>query len=122
VLVVYPLVRWAVYSAISLLLVTVMHPVLAFGAVLVVSVVSALAPPASRSLNFLPGWLHNGLYAVLPSTDLLGETRFLTITQANLKPIPWTDHATALAYGLDYALVFFLLAVWSFRRRGLVRD
>jgi hypothetical protein len=27
-----------------------------------------------------------------------------------------------LSYGLDYALVFFLLAVWSFRRRSLSRD
>jgi hypothetical protein len=27
-----------------------------------------------------------------------------------------------LAYGLDYALVCFLLAVWSFRYRALVRD
>jgi len=44
------------------------------------------------------------------------------ITQASLKPIPWSNHAIALAYGLDYAAVLFLLAVWSFRRRALTRD
>jgi hypothetical protein len=58
----------------------------------------------------------------LPSTDLLSETRFLTITQARLKLVPWTNHAIALAYGLDYALVFFPLAVWAFRRRAPARN
>jgi hypothetical protein len=34
----------------------------------------------------------------------------------------WTDHLLALSYGLDYALICFLLAVWSFRYRSLTRD
>jgi hypothetical protein len=54
--------------------------------------------------------------------DLLSESRFLGMTQASLNPISWTNHVTALAYGLDYALVLFLIAVWSFRRRPLTRD
>jgi hypothetical protein len=41
------------------------------------------------------------------------------ITQAELKSLPWTHHLTVLAYGLDWAVVFFLLAAWSFRRRPL---
>jgi hypothetical protein len=34
----------------------------------------------------------------------------------------WTDHLVVIGYGLDYALVCFLLAVWSFRYRALARD
>jgi ABC-type transport system involved in multi-copper enzyme maturation permease subunit len=119
VLIVYPLVRYAIYSAIAFLLVTMMHPVAAFGCVLLISVLAEIAGPGR---SFLPGWLRAGIYYVLPSTSLLSESRFLTITQAALKPVPWRDHAITLAYGLDYALVFFLLAVWSFRFRNLSRD
>lgn len=116
VLVVYPLIRYAIYSAIALLLVTVMHPVAAFGTVLLVAFLHEIAGPQR---SFLPDWLRIGFYYVLPSTDLLSESRFIMITQAALKPVPWNEHAIALAYGLDYALVFFLLAVWSFRFRNL---
>jgi len=119
VLIVYPLVRYAIYSAIAVLLVTVMHPVAGFGIVLLISVLAQIAGPGR---SFLPGWLHMGIYYVLPSTNLLSESRFLTITQAALKPTPWSEHAITLAYGLDYALVFFLLASWSFRFRSLSRD
>jgi hypothetical protein len=35
--------------------------------------------------------------------------------------LTWTNHLT-LAYGLDYALVCFLLAVLVFQRRSLARD
>ena len=59
---------------------------------------------------------------VLPSTNLLSESNFLSITQTTLKQMAWLDHLLALSYGLDYALVCFLLAVWSFRHRSLTRD
>jgi hypothetical protein len=62
------------------------------------------------------------VHVVLPLTDLLSEQRFLAITKASLKPFPWTHHATALAYGLDYALVCLLLAMWVFQRRSIARD
>jgi hypothetical protein len=62
------------------------------------------------------------LYYVLPSTGLLSESNFLAITAATLKQRPWTEHLTVLAYGLDYALVCFLFAAWTFRRRGLARE
>jgi len=53
---------------------------------------------------------------------LLSEERFLTITHAALKQATWLEHLTTLAYGLDYALVFLLLAIWSFRYRSLTHD
>jgi len=119
VLIVYPMVRYAIYSALAILLVTVMHPVVAFVVVLLTSVAANMAGPGSHTF---PEWLRKGLWAILPSTGLLSETNFLAITQATLKKVPWNDHLLILAYGLDYALVCFLLAVWSFRRRGLTRD
>ncbi len=121
VLIVYPLVRYAVYAAIAMLLVTVFHPVVSFGIVLVISVLVSVLEPSSGAFSFLPEWLRAAVYAVLPSTGLLSETRFLALTQASLRPEPWTHHLIALSYGLDYALVCFLLAAWSFRRRSLSR-
>jgi ABC-type transport system involved in multi-copper enzyme maturation permease subunit len=123
VLIAYPMVRYAIYSAMAMLLATALHPVLSFGIVMVVSVLASMLGPGGSALGrFVPAWLRGAAYSVLPSTDLLSETRFLTITEARLKLVPWTNHAIALAYGLDYALVLFLLAVWAFRRRGLVRN
>lgn len=122
VLLVYPLVRYAMYSAIAMLLVMAMHPVVAFAVVLVISVLAQIVPPWTKGMQFLPMWLRKAFYAVLPSTNLLSESRFLTITQAQLKNVAWTSHLTALAYGLDYALVFFLLTVWVFHSRSLIRD
>jgi ABC-type transport system involved in multi-copper enzyme maturation permease subunit len=121
VLIVYPMVRYAIYSALAILLVTMMHPVFAFGIVLVTSVLAGMVSPVAGSGHF-PEWLRQGLYVVLPSTNLLSESNFLSITQATLKQMAWTDHLLTLAYGLDYALVCFLLAVWSFRYRSLTRD
>ena len=121
VLIVYPLVRYAVYGAIAMLLVTVFHPVVSFGIVLVISVLVSVLEPSSGAFFSLPDWLRTGFYAFLPSTGLLSETRFLALTQASLHPEPWTHHLTALVYGLDYALVCFLLAAWSFRKRSLSR-
>jgi ABC-type transport system involved in multi-copper enzyme maturation permease subunit len=121
-LIIYPLARYAIYSAIAMLLVTVMHPMVAFGIVLVIAVLTGMVEPSPNPPAFLPAWLQSGLYVVLPSTGLLSETRFLTITHADLRPVAFSSHLTALAYGLDYALVCFLLAVWAFRRRSLARD
>ncbi|MGB7758217.1 MAG: ABC transporter permease subunit [Bryobacteraceae bacterium] len=122
VLIAYPLVRYAIYSAISMFLVTAMHPVMAFGLVLVTSMLAFMVQPGSRTPAFLPGPLRAIVYTLLPSTELLSESRFLTITQASLQKITWEVHAITLSYGLDYALVCFLLAVWSFRHRSLSRD
>lgn len=119
ILIVYPIVRYAIYSALAMWLVTMMHSVIAFAIVLFTPVLASLAGPGD---NFLPAWLRMPFYVVLPSMNLLSESGYLGMTQASLKPIPWTHHTIALAYGLDYALVLFLFAVWSFRFRALTRD
>jgi ABC-type transport system involved in multi-copper enzyme maturation permease subunit len=121
VLIAYPMVRYAIYSALAILLVTMMHPVLAFGSVLTASVLASMVSSVARSSSF-PEWLRKGLYVVLPSTNLLSESQFLSITQTTLKRMAWPDHLLALSYGLDYALVCFLLAVWSFQHRSQTRD
>lgn len=121
VLIVYPMVRYMIYSALGILLVTVMHPIVAFCIVLVVMIVASLVAPGNAQ-TFMPEWLRTGLFYVLPSSSLLSETRFLTITRATLRAALWTDHATALVYGMDYALVCFLLAAWIFHSRSLSRD
>jgi ABC-type transport system involved in multi-copper enzyme maturation permease subunit len=121
VLIVYPLVRYMVYSALGILLVTMMHPILAFCIVLVMMIASSLVAPGNPQ-SFMPDWLRTGIFYVLPSSNLLSETRFLTITRATLRAAVWTDHVTALTYGLDYALVCFLLAAWIFHSRSLSRD
>jgi hypothetical protein len=59
------------------------------------------------------------LWFWLPSTSLLSEDRFLTITLASLKQTVWIEHLATLVYGMDYALVFALIAMWSFHPRSL---
>jgi ABC-type transport system involved in multi-copper enzyme maturation permease subunit len=122
VLFVYPMVRYGIYSAISILLVTVMHPIFAFAAVLFSSVLANMVAPSAGGASFLPEWLRHGLFFALPSVNLLSESNFLAITSATLKQTSWSQHFTALAYGLDYAALCLLLAAWSFRRRSLARD
>jgi ABC-type transport system involved in multi-copper enzyme maturation permease subunit len=121
VLVVYPMVRYMMYSALGILLVTVMHPIVAFCIVLVMMIGSGLVAPGNPE-TFIPDWLRTGLFYLLPSSNLLSETRFLTITRSTLRAALWTDHATALAYGEDYALLCFLFAAWIFHSRSLSRD
>jgi len=119
-LLLYPLVRYAVYSAMAMLLVTVLHPIVTIAIVMLISVASSVVAPGGHLP--IPEVIRTSLYIFLPSTNLLSETRFLTLTQTVVNPGVWIDHVTALAYGLDYALVCFLLAVWLFHYRGLTRD
>jgi ABC-type transport system involved in multi-copper enzyme maturation permease subunit len=121
VLLVYPLLRYAIYGALAMFLVTRMHPVMAFAIVFVTAFLSSALQPGQHSLSFLPDSLRNIAYALLPSTYLLSESRFFTITQESLQKVTWDVQAITLAYGVDYALVWFLLAVWSFQRRSLLR-
>ncbi len=118
-LLVYPMVRYAIWAAISMFLVTVLHPLFVMGIVLVLATLIQIFDSASR---LIPNWVRLPVHLFLPLTNLLSEDRFLVITRASVKPYPWTSHLTALAYGLDYALVCFLLAVLVFRRRGLSRE
>jgi len=118
-LLVYPLVRYAIWAAISMLLVTVLHPILVMGIIVIFMTLSEVFASTS---SHIPPWLRTPVHVILPLTNLVSEERFLVITKASLKPFPWTNHLTALAYGLDYALVCFLLAVFVFQRRSLARD
>lgn len=121
VLIVYPMVRYMIYSALGMLFVTVLHPIVAFCIVLLMMIGAGLVAPGNPQ-SFMPVWLRTGLFYFLPSSNLLSETRFLTITRATLHTAAWSDHAVALTYGLDYALVCFLLAAVIFHSRGLSRD
>lgn len=122
VLICYPLVRYAIYSAIALMLVTVFHPVVTYGIMMLLVVLTLMVSPGASELSVIPKWIRIPLYAILPSTELLSEDRFLTITKATLKQTGWLEHLITLAYGLDYALICLLLAMWLFRHRSLTRD
>jgi ABC-type transport system involved in multi-copper enzyme maturation permease subunit len=121
VLLTYPLVRYAIWAAISMFLVTLMNPVAVMGIVAaLLSLIQFLV--AASAISDVPPWIRVPLHLALPLTPVvLDEGRFFTMTQAALHRYPWTDHMTALAYGLNYALVCFLLAVAMFRHRSLTR-
>lgn len=118
----YPMVRYAIYAAIAMVLVTVVQPVISWAITMVIAVLASIVSPPVRMWPVHLLWLRDALYAVLPSTGLLSESRFMSLTQSSLKPVGWLNHVTALAYGLDYALVCLLLAMWSFHYRSLCRD
>ena len=122
VLLAYPLVRYAIYGAIALALVTVIHPLMTMGVVLILAVLALIVEPGGKVVHSHWQYVRLPLWIVLPSTSLLSEDRFLTITHAALKQTTWPEHLITLAYGLDYALIFFLLAAWSFHYRNLTRD
>ena len=118
-LLVYPMVRYAIWAAIAMLLVTVMHHILVMGIIVVLATAVQIF---AGTTSHIPAWVRLPVHVVLPFTNLLSEERFMVITKASLRPFPWTSHLTLLAYGVNYALVCFLLAVFVFRRRSLVRD
>jgi ABC-type transport system involved in multi-copper enzyme maturation permease subunit len=123
VLLLYPLVRYAIYAALAMALVTVMHPFVAWGITTGIAVMILIVEPSGRPVNNVVWrWTKNIAYTILPSSGLLSEERFLTIKDAAIKPVSWLDHLTALGYGLDYALVLLLIAMWSFHNRSLRRD
>ncbi len=122
-LVLYPLVRYSIYAALAMMLVTWMHPLVAWGGTTAIRVVVMIVEPSGRAVNNVAWrWIKNVLYAVLPSSGLLSEERFLTIKEAAIKKTGWLDHVTTLSYGLDYALVLLLIAMWSFHSKSLRRD
>jgi ABC-type transport system involved in multi-copper enzyme maturation permease subunit len=114
----YPFVRYAVWAAIAMFLATIVHPIFVMGIVGLLATLVAICEAPSH----IPVWLRLPIHLLLPMTGLLSEERFLAITRASLRPFPWTNHATALAYGVNYALVWLLFAIWMFQRRSLTRD
>jgi len=119
----YPMVRYAIYAAIAMAVATLVHPVLSWVFTLLLGVAATLVvPPEEPIANTALRWLSAGLYYLLPSTQFLSEDRFLNIKQATLRQTGWTEHFLTLTYGVDYALVVLLLAMWSFHYRSLKRD
>lgn len=115
----YPFVRYAVWAAIATFLGTMVHPIFVMG---VVGILATLVEICGTASSHIPAWVRLPIHLILPMTSILSEERFLAITRASLRPFPWTNHATALAYGIDYALVWLLLAMWMFQGRSLARD
>jgi len=122
VLLAYPMARYAVYGAVAMALVMVLHPVLTIGIIFIMAVVALIVEPTGRAVAGYWNDLRLPLWIILPSTSLLSEDRFLAITHASLKQVGALEHLTVLSYGLDYALVFVLIAMWSFHYRSLTRD
>jgi ABC-type transport system involved in multi-copper enzyme maturation permease subunit len=119
ILIVYPLVRYAVWAAISMFLVTFLHPIVTLGVAAVISIWVLVTPGAA----YYPEWVRVPLHVIFPlTTSVLSEDRFFSMTQQTLHRYPWAFHATALAYGLNYALVCFLLAAFVFQRRSLAGE
>ena len=121
-LVFYPLVRYAIWAAIAMSLGTFLNPITVMSIVaFLLSVIEFMSTP--MAVNRIPAWIQTPLHVVLPMTAVvLDESRFFNMTQAALQRYPWTNHLTALTYGINYALVFFLLAIALFQRRSLTRD
>jgi ABC-type transport system involved in multi-copper enzyme maturation permease subunit len=123
VLLAYPMVRYAIYGAIAMALATIAHPVMSWAFTLLLGVVAGLVVPAeTQPAKLALRWLKTGLYYLLPSTDFLSEDRFLSIKDSALHQTGWVEHLTTLTYGLDYALVMLLIAMWLFHYRSLKRD
>jgi len=121
ILIVYPLVRYEVWAAIAMFLVTFLHPVVTMAIVaVIIAVIRIMVSPGAANY---PGWIRVPLHVILPfTTSVLSEDRFFSMTRESLHRYPWTYHITALAYGLDYAFVCFLLAVVVFHYRNLSSD
>jgi len=121
ILIVYPLVRYAVWAAISMFLVTFLHPIVTMAVAAIISLVAwVLVSPGAANY---PAWIRVPLHVILPLTpSVLSEDRFFSMTQQTLQRYPWAFHATALVYGLNYAFVCFLLAAFLFERRSLAGE
>ena len=122
ILILYPMVRYSIYAALALFFATFLHPVMSMGAVFVISILTEMVGPHATDWTPKLHQLQVALYYLLPSTNLLTESRFLSLRQASLKQASWLEHALSLGYGLDCAMVLFLLAAWSFHYRTLRQE
>jgi len=121
ILIVYPFVRYSVWAAIAMFLVTFLHPLVTMAVVgMIISLIRILASPGAANY---PGWMRVPLHVALPfTTSVLSEDRFFSMTQQSLHRYPWTFHATAIAYGVNYAFLCFILAALMFQSRSLAGD
>ena len=122
ILILYPLVRYSIYAALAMFFTTFVHPLMSMGAVLIVSILTEMVGPHASDWTPKLHGLKIFLFYLLPSTNLLTESRFFSLRQASIKQGSLLEHALSLGYGLDYAIVLFLLAVWSFHYRSLRQE
>ena len=122
ILLIYPMVRYAICAGMALVLTTFVHPTVVMGLLLVTWLLTESSGPEGFEWTPKLQWLKTGLYYFLPSTNLLTEGRFLSLRQASIKQVGWAQHAISLGYGLDCALILVLLAMWSFHYRSLRQD
>ncbi len=118
-LIAYPLTRYALYGALAMLFATRLRPIFALACVIAVMITATMVSGGTSAI--LPVWLCKSLYAVMPSTGLLAESRFFNLTQGATRVLQWREHLTILAYGLDYVVLCLLAASALFRRRSLNR-
>src|SRR5438128_5532327 len=84
-LLVYPLVRYAIWSAIAMALVTLVHPIFAMG---IVGIPAALIEVFGSRSSGIPPWLRMPVPVVLPLTNRLSEARFAVSSRAPAKSSP----------------------------------
>jgi len=82
ILLVYPMVRYAIYAGLALLLATLVHPVVTMGLMLMIYLLTGLSTPGSLAWRAELRGLKSALFYLLPSTNLLTEGRFLSLRQA----------------------------------------
>jgi hypothetical protein len=109
----------AVYAAIAMAVATVAHPVIAWAFTLLLDVAATMVTPGAEPAKYaVLRWLA-AVYYLLPSTNVSRRNRFLTIKRASLRQSACSEHVVTLAYGLDDALVFLMIVMWSFHYRRL---
>src|SRR5262249_35410725 len=75
VLFVYPLVRYAIWAAIAMVLVTLLRPIAVVGIFLLIAILISMASTPGFAKDYaMVRHLLDGLNWVLPSTNLLSET------------------------------------------------
>jgi ABC-type transport system involved in multi-copper enzyme maturation permease subunit len=122
ILLVYPMVRYAIWAGLALIFTTFVHPAVTMGILLALYLLMEVSGPDAFEWTPKLQWLKTGLFYLLPSTNLLTEGRFLSLRQASIKQAGWVQHAISLGYALDIALILVLLAMWSFHYRSLRQD
>src|SRR5260370_6370532 len=100
-LLLYPMVRYAIYAAIAMAIGTLLHPVFTWAVTLLLGVLAAMVVPRDPRVTNPLRWVESGLYYLLPSTHFLSEDRFLDIKHASLRQASWFEHLTTLPNAMD---------------------
>src|SRR5260370_20310320 len=80
VVLVYPMVRYAVYSAVAMAMVTVLHPLVTIGITLIMAVAALMVQPTGHAVTGHWKDFRGPLRGVVPSASLLLAERVLSST------------------------------------------